>query len=186
MIAAILWLVSETLRQMHSYSYLVTVDYSDVFGLAGYVATVVGLGLQVSPFWGQFRTKKTVSVSTLVVASGLLLFIWLYLTVPVSNFPFMTVIVGSSYLILQFAVIALIIPLVILFSTGTFWKPFLFFASGIMLAFLSEIIAIIVAISGATYPASPSDLLLDFAYLTAACGFYLRMQQARNIGLTDQ
>jgi hypothetical protein len=148
---------------------------ADVFGLAGYLPVMFGLLLLVWPFKDAFMSKKLGGILLLVlVSSGVILTALLLMTY---QMPLLALLINLAYPILDIIGLAIAIPALVIFMKGTFWRPFMFLAIGLILALVAHVISGMTALNGTYYSGHPVELIFDWGYLCAALGFYLRRKQ---------
>ncbi len=146
---------------------------ADVFELAGYAPILIGLGLQVWPFRDALRMKNTLIAIIMVLAGGVLALAGLTQVVAPSGIGFWGLIVSYAYPVLDIVTLMIGVPILLVFRRGTFWKPFLFLALGLIFALFADLLFAWAASNGTYYPGHPIDLLVDLGFLSAALGFYL-------------
>jgi len=147
---------------------------ADVFGIAGYIPAIAGLLVLIWPFRSEFYSKKIVAVSLLALVAVLSLAAFSVLH---EQFALDVLAVGLIYVALDVLVLSIAVPALIVLREGSFWKPFLVLTSGIVLALFSHTVSTWVSTLGPYYLDQLSELLLNFGYILATIGFYMRMVQ---------
>lgn len=152
----------------------------DVFFVSGDVLLISGLLMQLWPF------KEEVSRNAILYVGpfGFLLLSALLLLFTQSHVASVDLVVLISFLypVLDIALLVVTIPLVLVFRTGTFWKPWLFLALGVILAFSGDLsLAYLSLIQAQTVLAAGDlfELFFGLASISAGLAFYLRLKQIK-------
>jgi hypothetical protein len=80
--------------------------------------------------------------------------------------------VSLAYPFLDTLLLAVAIPVFLVFRKGSYWRPTLFVILGIMLQLVGDLLFNQAFFSGTYYAGSPTDLIFDYSYLMLALGFY--------------
>jgi hypothetical protein len=178
MLTLLFWLLAEVAWSTYPLVLGIPTPYpsiSDVFGFVGYVPVMFGLLVQVWPFKEAFGSKKLGGMLLLVLVSSAVLIAVLPLII--YQMPLPALVVGLAYPILDVISLAIAIPALVIFMKGTFWRPFMFLAIGLILGLVAHVISGMTALNGTYYSGHPVELIFDWGYLSAALGFYLRRKQ---------
>jgi hypothetical protein len=186
MLGVVIWFLSEVVWAVYPLVLGVPTPFpsiADVFGLVGYAPILVGLVLQTWPLRESFRTKRMLSVVLVTLGSAFLGLITLMQAIPSSQQGSLTLVVDYAYPILDFATLAVAVPVLLILLKGTFWRPFEFLVLGLALALTAHMLSAWTTSNGSYYPGHPLELLFDWGYLSAALGFFLMRQKMKERSL---
>ncbi len=180
MLALFFWFLSEIVFEWYPVAIGISPPYPslvDAFDLAGYLPLLIGLLILVWPFRESFARWK---VRAVIAAVAIVFILALYILLPPifrqgqnsAGLP-----VSLAYPILDFIALSIAVPSLVMFIRGTFWRPSLFLVIGLVLASVADIYFGWVSLWGTYYSGHPLELIFDFAFLSAALGFYLRRKQ---------
>ena len=169
------WLVAECTWSLYVLAFHVDIPFpslADLFWLVGYVPLLMALLLQAWPFRELFASRKQLALS---LGMFVLAFLILILTIP----PLFqqgqdpaALGVSVAYPLLDTLLLAIAIPVFLIFRKGSYWRPLLFVMVGIMLQLVGDLAFNQTFFNGTYFPGSPTDLIFDSSYLMLALGFY--------------
>lgn len=180
MLALLLWFLSAVVFAWDPLVAGVAAPYpsiADAFDLAAYLPLMYGLLMLIWPFRDIFAGWKGRTLIVIVVFASLL---GLYLLLPPmlrQEQDIAGVLVSLAYPILDVMALSIAIPSLVIFVKGTYWRPCLFLVTGLVLASVADIHSGWSNLSATYYLGHPVELMFDFAFLSAALGFYLRRKQ---------
>lgn len=176
------WFLGEFTWAVYSLVLSVPIPYpsiADGFWIFGYPFFFIALLLQSWPFRAALTSKQTAVglVSMSVITAGVLAV--LVPPVLVGTEEFLTKLVSLAYPLLDVLLLAVAVPVFMLFREGTLWKPSLFIVLGIILTLVADIFFSLTTLNGTYYNGHPLELFFHWSYLAFTLGFYLRLKRSR-------
>jgi hypothetical protein len=156
-----------------------TPSIADAFGLGAYAPVLFGLGVQAWPFGENFRTRPILVATLAAIAVGIAVFAALIPSILSISGGGLDVLVDCTYATLDLVTLIIAMPSLLVFRSGTWWRPFLVLCSGLVLALSGHLLSAWTDLNGSYYPGHPLDLLFAWGYLSAALGFYLMWKKIK-------
>jgi hypothetical protein len=182
MVGLLLWFLSEVVWAIYPLILkmpLPAPSAADILGLGGYVPVLFGLGVQVWPYRENLLSKRILLAVLATIVLALLAFSALIPAVLSTGGGSWALIKSFTYPVFDLTTLVLAVPILILFSSGTFWRPFLFLVFGLVLGLTGHLLTSLAELRGVYSPGNPIDLLLVWAYFSAALGFYLMRKKMK-------
>jgi hypothetical protein len=182
MLALLLWFLSAVIFYCYPLVVGMAPPYpsiADAFDLAAYLPLMIGLLVQIWPF--RVEAFARLEARAVIVAVMIVSLAALYLLLPPifrERHDFAETFVSLANPILDVVALSIAISSLLIFATGTFWRPCLFLILGLVLGCVADISSGFVNLSRTYYSGHPVELLFDFAFLSAALAFYLRRKQS--------
>ena len=160
---------------------------ADGFWLAGYVPLICAITIQNWPFREFLLSKRMLTVIVIILCVSGLLLAALIPTTYASNVGqnLTSVVVGLAYPLLDISLLVVALPVLFLYGRGTFWRPFLFVAFGLILTFIGDVLFNWASLNGTYYDGSYLELFFHWSYLTLAYGFYLRFRSGTGASMLE-
>jgi hypothetical protein len=156
-----------------------TPSIADVFGIGAYGPVLFGLGLQAWPFGENFRTRPILVATLGAIAVGIAVFDALIPSILSMRGGGLSVLVDCTYATLDIVTLIISVPTLLVFRSGTWWRPFLVLSSGLVLALSGHLLTAWTDLNGSYYPGHPLDLLFAWGFLSASLGFYLMWKKTK-------
>jgi hypothetical protein len=186
----LLWFLGESSWAVYTLWYSVPIPFpslADVFWLAGYGPLIAATLIQAWPFRDFLSSRKMLTaISVIFAVAGMLLLVLLpsaYASEIGQDLP--SVVIALAYPLLDVVLLVVVVPVLLLFSKGTFWRPFLYVTIGLILTFLGDILFSLATMSGVYYDGSYLELFFHWSYLALAYGFYLRFRTGTGHGMLE-
>jgi hypothetical protein len=183
-LGVLLWFLGESTWAVYALVYSNPDPFpsiADVFWLVGYVPLIFAIVIQAWPFRGFLFSRRMLAIiaATLVFA-GVLLSALIPATFAASNGEdLVSAAIGLAYPLLDVVLLVIALPILFLYGRGTFWRPFLFVAVGLILTFAGDVLFTWTSLNGTYYDGNYLELLFHWSYLSLAYGFYLRFKGGR-------
>ena len=175
------WLLGESTWAVYALWYSVPIPYpsiADFFWLAGYVPLLYAMFTLAWPFREGFSTRKMLVATSSVILLATLILVVLVPQAYASKMgqDLAAVSVGLAYPMLDVVLLMIALPVLFLFASGTFWRPFRFIVIGLTLTFCGDILFSWATLNGVYYDGSYLELFFHWSYIALAYGFYLRFK----------
>ena len=175
-----LWFLGEVVWAIYALLLNVPVPYpsiADIFWLAGYPFFFWALFVQVWPFREAFsrRSKILGPLGMLVLAGAALSFLLPSILATEESLP--SIIIAASYPVFDVLLLAVAVPVLLLFRQGKFWKPVLFVILAIIMTLVGDLWFAFGTLTGSYFNGHPLELLFLWSYLAFALGFYMKLKQ---------
>ena len=175
-----LWFLGELVWAIYALLLNVPVPYpsiADIFWLAGYPFFFWALFVQVWPFKEAFsrRSKILGPLSMLVIAAGILSVLLPSILATEESLP--SIIIAVAYPVFDVFLLAVAVPVLLLFKQGKFWKPIVFVILGIIMTLVGDLWFAFVTLTGSYFNGHPLEVLFLWSYLAFALGFYMKLRQ---------
>ena len=186
----LLWFLGESTWAVYALWYSIPNPFpsiADGFWLAGYVPLICAVLVQSWSFREFLLSRRMLGVIAAVLCVAGLVLAALIPASYASNVGqnLVPVVVGLAYPLLDVALLVVALPILFLYGRGTFWRPFLLVAIGLILTFLGDVMFTWTSLNGTYYDGTYLELFFHWSYLILAYGFYLRFRSGSGASMLE-